>query len=55
MIANQVPLLKRELWEHRSIYVTPLVVCLLISLMAITGQATISANDQVLEIGRAHV
>lgn len=50
MIANQVPLLKRELWEHRSIYITPLVVCLLVSLMAITGQATISANDQVLDL-----
>lgn len=50
MIANQVPLLKRELWEHRAIYVTPLVVSLLVSLLAITGQATISAHDQLFDL-----
>jgi ABC-2 type transport system permease protein len=49
MIANQLPLLKREVWEHRSIFVTPLVIALLISLMAITGQVTISAFDQVVD------
>ncbi len=50
MIGNQLALLRRELWEHRAIYVTPLVIALLISLMAITGQATISANDHVVEL-----
>jgi ABC-2 type transport system permease protein len=50
MIANQLPLLRRELWEHRAIYVTPLVIGLLIALMAITGQTTISANDHVVEL-----
>lgn len=50
MIANQVTLLKRELWEHRSIYVTPLVIALLISLMAITGQATISTHEHVVDL-----
>jgi ABC-2 type transport system permease protein len=50
MIANQVPLLKRELWEHRPIYVTPLVIAVLISLMSVTGQVTISANHRVLDL-----
>lgn len=58
MIANQLPLLKRELWEHRSIYVAPLVIALLISLMSITGQVTISAYDHAVDIailGASHV
>lgn len=50
MIANQLPLLKRELWEHRTIYVTPIVIALLVSLMSITGQVTISAFDQVVDV-----
>jgi ABC-2 type transport system permease protein len=48
MIANQLALLRRELWEHRSICVTPLVVGFLVSLMAITGQATVSADHRVV-------
>lgn len=43
MIANQVVLLKREVWEHSTIYVTPLVIAVLVTLFAITGQVTISA------------
>lgn len=50
MIANQVPLLKRELWEHRAIYVTPVVIALLVSLMSITGQVTISAFGQKVDV-----
>ena len=48
MIGNQLPLLRRELWEHRSIYVAPAVIALLISLMAITGQVTVSAHDEAV-------
>jgi len=47
---TQVALVRRELWEHRSIYVTPLVIGFLVSLMAVTGQATVSANDHVLNL-----
>src|SRR5690606_41439026 len=50
MIANQVALIRRELWEHRSIYVTPLVIALLVSIMAVTGQAVVSAFDQAVDI-----
>ncbi|HEX2139541.1 MAG TPA: hypothetical protein VHG33_07510 [Woeseiaceae bacterium] len=49
MIANQLPLLRRELWEHRSIYVAPAVIALLISLMAVTGQVTVSAHDEAVD------
>ena len=44
---TQLALIQREFWEHRSIYVTPLVIGLVISLMSITGQVSISANEHV--------
>lgn len=50
MISTQLVLLKREVWEHRAIYVTPLVIALIISMMAITGQVAVSAFDQVVDI-----
>jgi ABC-2 type transport system permease protein len=51
MIQRQGILVRRELWEHRSILVTPAVIALLISLMAVTGHVTISAfNQQAVDI-----
>ena len=50
MIGNQVALIRRELWEHRAIYVTPLVIALIVSIMAITGQAIVSAFDQAVDL-----
>lgn len=32
MISNQLALLKRELWEHRAIYVTPAAIALIVTL-----------------------
>lgn len=32
MIGNQIALLKREVWEHRSIYVTPLAIASIVTL-----------------------
>ena len=43
MITNQVALIRRELWEHRSLYVVPAVLGMLIVLLEITGQTAISA------------
>jgi len=43
MIQNQLALLRRELWEHRAIYVVPLVVGVLMALSSLTGQ--VSIND----------
>ncbi len=51
MIQNQIALIRRELLEHRAIYVAPLVIALLVSLMSITGQVTISGFDHALDIG----
>lgn len=43
MIAHQLTLIKRELLEHRSIYITPLAIAVVISLGVLTGQMSISA------------
>jgi ABC-2 type transport system permease protein len=51
MIQSQIALIKRELWEHRAIYVMPLVIALLVSLMAITGQVTVSGFDHAVDMG----
>jgi ABC-2 type transport system permease protein len=50
MISTQVALLKREIWEHRAIYVTPLVIALIISMMSITGHVAVSAFDKAVDI-----
>jgi ABC-2 type transport system permease protein len=50
VIQTQIALLKRELWEHRAIYVAPIVIGLLMSLMLITGQVAVSTLDQVIDI-----
>jgi ABC-2 type transport system permease protein len=43
MIANQLALIRREMWEHRSLYVVPAVLGIVLVLVAITGQASVSA------------
>jgi ABC-2 type transport system permease protein len=50
MIRTQFALLQRELWEHRSIYVAPLVIALLIALLSITGQVAVSAFGQEVDL-----
>ncbi len=48
MIGNQVALIRREFWEHRSLYVVPGVLGLVIVLLAVTGQVAVStANNEV--------
>ena len=42
MIGNQIALVRRELWEHRSLYVVPAVLGLVLVMGAVTGQVTIS-------------
>ncbi len=51
MIRDQIALIRRELWEHRSLFVTPAVLALLASLGTITGQVSISAFDQMIDMG----
>ncbi len=51
MIQSQIALIRRELWEHRAIYVMPLVIGLLVSLMSVTGQVAVSGFDHAVDIG----
>lgn len=50
MIRNQVALVKREIWEHRSIYVTPISVLIVMSLLSIAGLVTVSAFDNEVRL-----
>ena len=50
MIGNQLALIRRELWEHRAIYIAPLVIAFLVTLMALTGQVSISAHGHEVDL-----
>ena len=50
MIRNQLALVRRELWEHRAIYVAPLIIALVISLLSVTGQVAISAAEEAVNL-----
>ena len=50
MIQTQIALIQRELWEHRAIYVAPIVIAIIVSLMLITGQVAVSNFSQVIDI-----
>ena len=43
MMGHQLALIKREIWEHRSIYITPAAIAVVMLLLALTGQVAISA------------
>jgi ABC-2 type transport system permease protein len=46
MIDHQLALIKREIWEHRSIYVTPIAIAVIVSLVSLAGMVTVSAFDK---------
>jgi ABC-2 type transport system permease protein len=50
MIANQVALIKREIWEHRSIYVTPAVIASIVSLSVLAMLVFASGFAKELDI-----
>lgn len=50
MIATQWALMQREFWEHRAILVTPLIMGVIVVLMSITGQVTVSAFDEAVDL-----
>jgi ABC-2 type transport system permease protein len=50
MITNQLALIQRELWEHRSLYVVPAVLGLVLVLVEITGQVSISAFGKHIDM-----
>jgi len=47
MINTQIALLRRELIEHRAIYVVPLVVAILMTLIWLTGQVSVNHIDAI--------
>lgn len=49
MIQTQLALIRRELWEHRSIYITPAAIGIIVSLLMVTGQVAVSAMGQHLD------
>jgi ABC-2 type transport system permease protein len=51
MITNQLALVRRELWEHRSLYITPAVVALVMTLMLLTGYIFASGYEELVDIG----
>ena len=47
MIQTQLALLRRELWEHRSVFVVPGVVALITLLTSWTSQVTIGELEHL--------
>jgi len=50
MISNQLALLKREIWEHRSIYVAPIAIAVVMTLVSMAGMVTVSAFNKEVEL-----
>ncbi len=50
MISHQLALIKREVWEHRSIYVAPIAVAVVMSLLSIAALVTVSAFDNEVRL-----
>jgi len=53
MIATQIALFRRELWEHRSIIVTPIVIGLILSLGVLMTESMLTAHTEEVDIGIA--
>lgn len=47
---HQAALIRRELWEHRAIYITPAIIGLLLTLMTLTGQVQVQHRGEILNI-----
>lgn len=50
MIQHQIALVRREIWEHRSVYLTPLAIAVLMVLAPLTGQVAISAYGSTVDL-----
>ena len=50
MITNQIALIRRELWEHRSIYIAPAVVAVVMSLAIIAFIVGISTFNKEIDV-----
>lgn len=50
MISNQLALIKREIWEHRSIYVTPVVIAIIVTLSTLATLMFASGFAEELDV-----
>jgi len=50
MIAHQLTLIRREIWEHPAIWVSPLVIALIVSMLTLTGQVSVSAFGEAVDL-----
>ena len=48
MIANQLALVKREIWEHRSIWITPAAVAVVVTFIAIAAVIMVAAFGEAI-------
>jgi len=48
MIANQLALIKREVWEHRSVWITPAAVAFVLTFIAVAAVVMISAFGEAI-------
>lgn len=51
MINVQMALIRREIWEHRAIYLTPLVIASLVLLGSLTGSFSVGTNEEIASLG----
>lgn len=51
MIKHQYALIRREIWEHRSLYITPAVVGLVLVLAVLTAFVFASGYQEIVDIG----
>ncbi len=50
MIAHQLTLIRREAWEHPAIWVTPMVTAVVVALLTLTGQVSVSAFGEAIDL-----
>jgi ABC-2 type transport system permease protein len=50
MMTQQLALVRRELWEHRSIYVAPVTVAIVMTFISLAGMVTASAFDHEIRM-----
>ena len=51
MIPHQYALVRREIWEHRSLWLTPVVVAGVMTLMLLAGYVFASSYKELIDIG----
>ena len=49
-MGHQLALIRREIWEHRAIYVTPIAIAVIVSLISLAGMVTVSAFHKEVNI-----